>query len=76
MLKSRGMAHSNQVREFLLTDQGIELRDAYLGPQGVLTGSARLAQEARERDDDLQDRALARDGTRSRRRAGRRSRRR
>jgi circadian clock protein KaiC len=48
ILKSRGMSHSNQVREFLLTDEGIELRDAYLGPEGVLTGSARLAQEAKE----------------------------
>ena len=49
ILKSRGMKHSNQVREFYLTDHGIELRDVYLGPEGVLTGSARLAQEARER---------------------------
>jgi circadian clock protein KaiC len=49
MLKSRGMAHSNQVREFILSDQGVELRPVYLGPEGVLTGSARLAQEARER---------------------------
>jgi circadian clock protein KaiC len=47
ILKSRGMAHSNQVREFLLTDHGIELRDVYVGPEGVLTGSMRLAQEAR-----------------------------
>ena len=51
VLKSRGMAHSNQIREFLLTDQGIELADVYVGPQGVLTGSARQAQEARERSD-------------------------
>jgi circadian clock protein KaiC len=49
VLKSRGMAHSNQIREFLLTDRGIELVDAYLGPEGVLTGTARVAQEARER---------------------------
>jgi circadian clock protein KaiC len=48
ILKSRGMAHSNQIREFLLTDHGIELRDVYVGPRGVLTGSARLAQEAQE----------------------------
>ena len=46
--KSRGMAHSNQIREFLLTSQGIELADVYVGPHGVLTGSARQAQEARE----------------------------
>jgi circadian clock protein KaiC len=49
ILKSRGMAHSNQVREFVLTDQGIRLMEAYVGPEGVLTGSARQAQEARER---------------------------
>lgn len=49
VLKSRGMAHSNQVREFHLTDRGIELTDVYLGPEGMLTGSARLAQESRER---------------------------
>jgi circadian clock protein KaiC len=48
ILKSRGMAHSNQVREFLLTDHGIELMDVYVGPEGVLTGSMRQAQEARE----------------------------
>jgi circadian clock protein KaiC len=51
VLKSRGMAHSNQIREFLLTSQGIELADVYVGPQGVLTGSARQAQEAQERSD-------------------------
>jgi circadian clock protein KaiC len=51
VLKSRGMAHSNQIREFLMTDQGIELADVYVGPQGVLTGSARQAQEAKERSD-------------------------
>jgi circadian clock protein KaiC len=49
VLKSRGMAHSNQIREFLLTDHGVELKDVYVGPDGVLTGSLRLAQEARER---------------------------
>jgi circadian clock protein KaiC len=48
VLKSRGMAHSNQIREFLLTSHGIELRDVYVGPEGVLTGSMRLAQESRE----------------------------
>lgn len=48
LLKSRGMAHSNQVREFLLTDHGIELLPVYVGPGGVVTGAARLAQEARE----------------------------
>ncbi len=49
LLKSRGMAHSNQVREFLLTDRGVELREVYLGPSGaLLTGSARGALEAQE----------------------------
>ena len=48
ILKARGMAHSNQIREFLLTDHGVELRDVYVGPGGVLTGSARQAQEAQE----------------------------
>jgi circadian clock protein KaiC len=48
VLKSRGMEHSNQVREFVLSREGIELREAYVGPEGVVTGSARLAQEARE----------------------------
>ncbi|PJA27997.1 MAG: KaiC 1 [Zetaproteobacteria bacterium CG_4_9_14_3_um_filter_54_145] len=46
ILKSRGMPHSNQIREFLLTDHGVELRDVYVGPEGVLTGSARLTKEA------------------------------
>ena len=49
VLKSRGMAHSNQIREFVLTDEGVELKDVYIGPEGVLTGSLRLAQEAREK---------------------------
>jgi len=49
VLKSRGMGHSNQIREFLLTDHGVELVDVYAGPSGVLTGSARLTQEAQER---------------------------
>ena len=49
ILKSRGMAHTNQIREFLLTDHGVELRDVYVGPSGVLTGSARLVQEAQEK---------------------------
>ena len=48
VLKSRGMAHSNQVREFILSSEGIKLREAYVGPEGVLTGSARLAQEAKD----------------------------
>ncbi len=49
VLKSRGMAHSNQIREFILSKNGVQLVDVYLGPGGVLTGSARLAQEAEEK---------------------------
>ena len=52
IVKSRGMNHSNQVREFLLGNQGLQLKDVYLGSQGILTGSARLAQEARDRTED------------------------
>jgi circadian clock protein KaiC len=53
VLKSRGMAHSNQIREFLISDHGIDLVDVYTGPEGVLTGSARQSQEARERAEIL-----------------------
>ncbi|KAF0154976.1 MAG: circadian clock protein KaiC [Syntrophaceae bacterium] len=53
ILKSRGMAHSNQIQEFLLTNQGIDLIDIYTGAGEVLTGSARAAQEAGERASDL-----------------------
>jgi circadian clock protein KaiC len=49
VLKSRGMKHSNQIREFLITSEGIKLEDVYVGPEGVLTGSMRAAQEDRER---------------------------
>ena len=48
VLKSRGMANSNQIREFILTDHGVELHEVYIGASGVLTGSARIAQEALE----------------------------
>ncbi len=48
ILKARGIAHSNQVREFVLTDNGMKLIDAYVGNEGVLMGSARSAQLARE----------------------------
>ena len=53
VLKSRGTAHSNQVREFVLTDHGAELVDVYVGAAGMLTGSARLAQQAAEREAQL-----------------------
>src|SRR3954467_2018187 len=54
VLKSRGMAHSNQIREFVISADGIKLQDGYIGPEGVLTGSMRAAQEARERAAALQ----------------------
>jgi circadian clock protein KaiC len=53
VLKSRGMAHSNQIREFRLTDHGIELLDVYVGADGVLTGSARLSQETKDEAEQL-----------------------
>jgi circadian clock protein KaiC len=53
VLKSRGTAHSNQVREFVLTDHGVELVDVYIGAAGVLAGSARVTQQAAERDAEL-----------------------
>jgi len=71
VLKSRGMAHSNQVREFLMTSKGIQLVPAYLGAAGVLTGSARLSQEARDKaelqiaNEDLERKQLALDHRRT-----------
>jgi circadian clock protein KaiC len=53
VLKARGMAHSNQIREFLISNRGIDVVDAYIGPSGVLTGSARAAQTAREKAEAL-----------------------
>jgi len=53
VLKSRGMANSNQIREFILTDHGVKLREVYIGASGVLTGSARIAQEALENTEVL-----------------------
>ena len=53
VIKSRGMAHSNQVREFVLTRRGLRLIPVYLGASGVLTGSSRVAQEAREKREGL-----------------------
>jgi circadian clock protein KaiC len=54
ILKSRGMEHSNQVREYLLTSNGAQLRDVYIGSGGVLTGAARVTQEAREKTEVLE----------------------
>ncbi len=54
IIKSRGMAHSNQLREFQLTGNGIKIVDVYLGPAGMLTGSARVSQIALERAQKLE----------------------
>jgi len=51
ILKSRGMAHSNQIREVRLPNDGLDLVDVYLGPAGELKGRARAAQEAQEKVD-------------------------
>jgi circadian clock protein KaiC len=62
IIKARGIAHSNQLREFLLTSQGIQLLNLYKGTEGVLFGSARIAQESREaagrviRDEEIERR--------------------
>ena len=53
ILKSRGMKHSNQIREFLITSDGIQLKDVYVGPGGVLTGTARVIQEAADQTERL-----------------------
>ena len=68
VLKSRGSANSNQVREFVLTDHGVELVDVYVGPAGVMTGSARLSQETRDRDAKLQQQEALQRRTRELRR--------
>ncbi|MBD2724325.1 circadian clock protein KaiC [Hymenobacter armeniacus] len=68
ILKSRGMAHSNQVREFIVTDGGIELLDVVLGPTGIVTGASRLTQQleehaqalAAQQEAERRDRELAR----------------
>ena len=53
VIKSRGMEHSNQVREFRLTNQGVELVDVYLGQDKVLTGTARAIQELADKQASL-----------------------
>ncbi len=64
VLKARGMAHSNQVREFLISDHGIDLVDAYIGPSGVLTGASRVAQATREK---AETQAIRQESARNRR---------
>jgi len=53
ILKARGISHSNQIREFVLTDHGIDLREVYVGADGFVTGSARVAQEAKDESEAL-----------------------
>jgi len=54
IVKTRGMYHSNQIREFKLTDKGIKIIDVYLGPEGMLTGSARITQISKEKAEKLE----------------------
>ncbi len=49
LVKSRGMGHSNQVREFVITSRGVDLIPVAIGPNGVLTGSARINLEMEQR---------------------------
>lgn len=61
IMKSRGMKHSNQVREFVITNKGLDLIDVFPGPEGVLTGSAREAQQLQEATGEvLRNHALVR----------------
>lgn len=53
IMKSRGMKHSNQVREFIISDEGLKLVDVYLGPDGILTGSAREAHQLVEKTGEV-----------------------
>ncbi|WP_264293790.1 ATPase domain-containing protein [Diaphorobacter aerolatus] len=61
VLKSRGMAHSNQVREFVFSDRGVDLIEVYMYGDQVLTGTARVAHEAQVvASTDLRERDHAR----------------
>lgn len=61
VMKSRGMKHSNQVREFVITDEGLKLVEVFLGPEGVLTGSARVTQQLVEKTSEaIRDHAVSR----------------
>jgi circadian clock protein KaiC len=59
ILKSRGMKHSNQIREFVLSEHGVQLLDVFLGPEGMLTGTARRHREEQERAEIAQRREEA-----------------
>jgi circadian clock protein KaiC len=58
ILKSRGMNHSNQIREFVMSSAGVKLRDVYLGLGGVLTGTGRTTQEAQEAATEVERRQI------------------
>lgn len=61
VMKSRGMKHSNQVREFVITDEGLKLVEVFLGPEGVLTGSARITQQLMDKTSEaIRDHAVSR----------------
>jgi circadian clock protein KaiC len=53
ILKSRGMSHSNQVREFIVTEKGVELLQVVIGPEGIVTGASRLTQQLQEQAQEL-----------------------
>jgi circadian clock protein KaiC len=53
IIKSRGMGHSNQVREFVITDNGIKLLDVEIGPNGILIGTARRTNALSKKVTDL-----------------------
>jgi circadian clock protein KaiC len=53
IVKSRGMGHSNQVREFVITTKGIQLLDVQLGPDGILTGAARQSNELNKKISEI-----------------------
>lgn len=71
IMKARGMSHSNQIREFVITDNGLELVEVFLGPEGVLTGSAREERVLQEKTEtalksysqDRKDREIGRKST-------------
>ena len=49
LMKSRGMSHSRQMKEMYFTGNGLKLQNVYQGPEGVLTGAARIGQEKYEK---------------------------
>jgi len=64
LLKSRGMSHSNQVRELMIQDSGVSLADVFSGADGVLIGSAKMAETRRRQ---REEREAAADAARSER---------